>query len=465
MKLLQSLMLGWLPLLLAAAMLMGTGVESSLGPIALGLISVAVLYLVLASFRQGSDGVEASVDASETTHCFAGTLVRVHVDAMSKPWLRATDVASCLSFPLKSGQLARRFPKEFARANPALATWYVSRPMLSKLAAMAYREQTSRFIAWVDREILGTDRALSDATSNVPQPHPQAAPAARSWIARHWSGEAGLPMAVFGVGTVVAVVVSMLLTIDGPEDITLHYRFAAMQYLLSVTVATGLLYWWGRGVVQAAHRWVIADGSPLFAALAALAGFAAVGFAVDQAIDRERQYLLNEFVTVVSDSDSPARVWLYEGDKVVIVEGHLGFGTTNRFRELIERSPKVRLVSLQSYGGRAAEGFALMKEIADRRLNTLAWQECMSACTAAYLGGVERYATDETRFGFHRSGFHWQKAANGLNQDDWAMLQKMRSLQIDRRFIARALQPSIHGMYEPPVADAAAAGVVTEVWR
>ena len=461
----QSLTLGWLPLAIAALILYWAGFDSIAIAAVLGLVSVAIFYFALASIKRGSDRIDAAIDQSETTHWVVGSRVRVYVDAAGRIWFRASDIAALIPQNVNSEKFARRYPKGYSRANPAVDAWYLTRETLSAIAARDYAEATSRLMAAIDREIVGVHRDLP-ANPDTPKPVHARPPATKAnWLLRHWHGQLGLMISLFGSGSGVAALALLLHLINGPEDITVHYRLAAVQYLLFAIGTAVVLYWWGRGVIHAAQRWIAADRPILVALLSMAVGMGAVGVAASQVIDRERQYLLTEFLTIVSDADPKATVELFEGGHEIVVEGEMGFGTTNRVRALLAENPQVRLVSLTSPGGRAAEGFALMHEIEARKLNTLAWQTCMSACTAAYLGGVQRFATAETQFGFHRSGFHWRKDDGQLSESDHKLVARMRELSIDERFITRSIEPSIHGLYEPRVHEAVAAGIVTEVWR
>lgn len=460
-----SLTLGWLPLAIAALVLYWTGFDSVAIAAALGLLSVAILYFALSSLKRGSDRIDAAIDQSEVTHWLAGSRIRIYIDTAGRLWFRASDIAALIPQDVSSERFVRRYPKGYSRVNPAVDALYLTRETLSAIAARDYAATTSRLMAAIDREIVGVHRNLPAKSDTAKPVHTRPSTTKANWLLRHWHGQLGLMTSLFGSGSGVAGLALLLHLINGPEDITVHYRLAAVQYLLFAIGTAVVLYWWGRGVIHAAQRWIAADRSILVALFPMVLGMGAVGIAASHVIDRERQYLLTEFLTIVRDADSKATVQLLANGHEVVVEGRMGFGTTNRVRALLVENPQVSLVSLTSPGGRAAEGFALMHEIEARKLNTLAWQTCMSACTAAYLGGVQRFATEETQFGFHRSGFRWRKDDGKLSESDHKLVARMRELSIDERFITRSIEPSIHGLYEPNVHEAVAAGIVTEVWR
>ena len=65
----------------------------------------------------------------------------------------------------------------------------------------------------------------------------------------------------------------------------------------------------------------------------------------------------------------------------------------------------MRTVILSGPGGRASVGFALFQMFRERKLATHVSSTCASACTIAFLGGVERTVSPSGRLGFHAASF------------------------------------------------------------
>jgi hypothetical protein len=87
------------------------------------------------------------------------------------------------------------------------------------------------------------------------------------------------------------------------------------------------------------------------------------------------------------------------------VEGTYGLRSAAAVREALGRNRDIKEVVLAGPGGRASSGFALFHMFRDRKLATRVDGGCASACTLAFLGGVDRSIGPKGRLGFHRASF------------------------------------------------------------
>ena len=79
-----------------------------------------------------------------------------------------------------------------------------------------------------------------------------------------------------------------------------------------------------------------------------------------------------------------------DGTEAEIVGG-LKYGLADDFVKILGASRHVKIVHLDSTGGRLGEGEKLYEIIRSRGLTTYVSSKCMSACTLAFAGGRERY--------------------------------------------------------------------------
>ena len=116
---------------------------------------------------------------------------------------------------------------------------------------------------------------------------------------------------------------------------------------------------------------------------------ASIGTIVRQAVP---QVIESWRVAFQNDPDIPAysiRV-MRDGTEVEIVGG-LKYGLTDDFVKILGASRGVKVVHLNSIGGRLGEGKKLFETIRSRGLTTYVSSKCLSACTLAFAGGRERY--------------------------------------------------------------------------
>ena len=87
------------------------------------------------------------------------------------------------------------------------------------------------------------------------------------------------------------------------------------------------------------------------------------------------------------------------------VDGAYGLRSEEAVRRALDENKGVREVVLAGPGGRIATGLAIFHMIRDRKLATRVETSCASACTIAFLGGIERSLAPTARLGFHRASF------------------------------------------------------------
>lgn len=109
------------------------------------------------------------------------------------------------------------------------------------------------------------------------------------------------------------------------------------------------------------------------------------------------------------------------------VAGAYGLGSEEAVRQALEQHRSVREVVLAGPGGRISAGLAIFRMIRDARLATRVETACASACTIAFLGGVERTVSPSGRLGFHRASFP------GMDEDDmYDSNRRMRNFLVQR---------------------------------
>lgn len=464
-----------LPLLVAFAVLYLFGMRSAFTTAALLVISVTVLFFALSSVLRGVDAAQDARDTGEQTFRHAGRDLRVYVDAQGEIWLRAADLKPILEYDQSNAVLARRYPTRFAQVHPAIDAWFMHHEALRDFVGPSGKVHVQRFLTWFTRDVLGMYRFERGVTKSRTLAVPSSAGSALTpskptgnivlnWFRHQWRGELGLMSAVFGGAIVVGSASWLVHLLQEPVDITLHYRLSALIYVTQLAVVSGGMYWWGRGVLYSTQRWLASDHSLLAALMATVLGFGSVFYGLSTIVDTDKQYFLTDFFTIMLDADDKPKVDFDGATHRILLDGALGFGATNRVRQVLAGYPNSTGIELKSYGGRTSEGFALMALISKYELETFVKAECMSACVYAYMGGWQRHVASSAQFGLHRSGFTWQAAGKGRNGIDEAFASIMRSVGVDEAFINRGLEPSIHEIYMPSVKDVLEAKLATNLW-
>jgi hypothetical protein len=144
--------------------------------------------------------------------------------------------------------------------------------------------------------------------------------------------------------------------------------------------------------------------------------------------------------------------------------GGITFGVTNEMQELLDADVVIRVVHLNSRGGRVAEARKLRDLIRERRLITYTASVCASACTIAFMGGVQRYIAPEARLGFHQESFPGltdeQLADEETTDRDWLI-----AAGVPAWFVERAFSTPSSSMWWPKPEELAHAGIITGIAR
>jgi hypothetical protein len=98
-------------------------------------------------------------------------------------------------------------------------------------------------------------------------------------------------------------------------------------------------------------------------------------------------------------------LYIFPGGTELEFAGGITFGATDEVRVLLDADPHIRVIHLNSPGGRVGEAHKLKDLIRERQLVTYTSSECASACTIAFMGGVQRFLALEAKLGFHRADF------------------------------------------------------------
>jgi hypothetical protein len=88
----------------------------------------------------------------------------------------------------------------------------------------------------------------------------------------------------------------------------------------------------------------------------------------------------------------------------IFFRGGIDFGLADDLSALMERSPGIQGIVLDSYGGRVYAARDAAEVISKHKLNTYAPRSCKSACTILFLAGKQRHLGEGAVFHFHRYG-------------------------------------------------------------
>lgn len=155
---------------------------------------------------------------------------------------------------------------------------------------------------------------------------------------------------------------------------------------------------------------------------------------------------------------APVTLELRADGKSLLLSGGINDGSAAKLEEALGRAPGVRTIVLASDGGWIREGERLAAVIRERKLNTYVEQRCSSACTVAFLAGVDRAAAPDARIGFHAARFVGAPA--GVQES--SRLKKLyQQAGLPAPFVEKALSTDTKDMWYPSQSAMIDAGVLT----
>lgn len=275
-------------------------------------------------------------------------------------------------------------------------------------------------------------------------------------------GTASLPQTLYFRGTWAAIALllgfgSVSAAVFAGDEVRLPH--IVIPALLCSAASVFAIY--QIGLLTIAARRVGGRGAFAMTFGAAAAASIAIGAL---AIDRAAPALVELWNIYSGDTAlNQLAVRVSEDGSTLYVEGSYGLGGEELVRRALDHNPGIRTVVLAGPGGRLSVGFELYDMFHERRLATRVDDECASACTFAFLGGIERSISPGGRLGFHRGSFP------GLSDND--LFETNRDLRrfllytakLAPQFVARVLATPADDIWEPTPEELLAGQVVNRV--
>jgi hypothetical protein len=287
-----------------------------------------------------------------------------------------------------------------------------------------------------------------------------------NYIGRHWNGRNSLPFAYWVNGSLLTGALTFAVTLLRGQieksDASLRVMASAGLALIAVSLVAWI--WSSVGIWRSATRHPYRGGSGGWAMAAkivmVLGGIGMVARAPSLFL------ATREFGQLAAGSDPIGRsasITVRPGG-VLQVDGFLSLGFADRFAETLRKNRNVRVVVLNSPGGRILEGERFARQAKAAGLDTIAEGECASACILPFLAGKRRLLGANARLGFHQPSFPGASAAeNQLGID--AFKRSIIEAGVSQSFANQAVTAAPDDMWYPDFRTLVDAGVITGVDR
>ena len=290
-----------------------------------------------------------------------------------------------------------------------------------------------------------------------------------NFIARYWRGEYSLGISYWWFGfvgniavTFLTVGIVMLFRTDNGYEPRAIFGSLISVWLLIIA----FIVWQVTGVWRSADRLIarrqvvgkragwatVAKVVVVLGLLNSISTFFKSG--LPQLVESSRMAFLD-------DPDIPAySIRVMRNGTEAEIAGGFKYGLTDDFSKVLKASRQIKVVHLDSLGGRVGEAFKLNSVLKAQRVDTCVSNECYSACTIAFAAGRNRFIRKGAVLGFHAPAFPGMTTSE---LQDAALDQKRLFIDagFNRKFVDKALSTPSSELWKPSADLMAAADVIT----
>ncbi len=307
---------------------------------------------------------------------------------------------------------------------------------------------------------MNTPLAATDAAppfeDTVPQgPVADASAPASNFIAKHWRGAYGLAFSYWVCGA--ALTLLLLGLSHGLQSSHLMHglgqRGSGASILLLYASLLLVTVWQLVGIWRSAGFHSQRGGQSGWGTVArAMVLLAVARTGID--LYQTGYPLMAEGVNLLLNEDRtpPYAIRLLRNGTELELAGGMPFGTANAMQQALDAAPGVKVIHLNSQGGRMQEADRLFQLIRSRQLVTYTSAQCSSACAFAFLAGRQRLVGENGQLGFHSVsvGGLSGREIKTINEEYRAALQ---SRGVPVAFIDHALSTPPSAIWQPTHAE------------
>ncbi len=155
---------------------------------------------------------------------------------------------------------------------------------------------------------------------------------------------------------------------------------------------------------------------------------------------------------VGEDHPPPHAIRLLRDGTELELSGGMPFGTADAVQHALDAAPGIKVIHLNSQGGRMQEAYQLFKTIRSRDLITYTSAQCASACAFAFLAGRERFIGEKGQLGFHSVSIGTLSGRDIKDIND-EYRRALQSRGVPDSFIDHALSTSPKDIWVPTHAE------------
>jgi len=290
-------------------------------------------------------------------------------------------------------------------------------------------------------------------------------PKKRSYFFRHWKGELSLAVSywinIFLLS--IAIRFGLIAFATYVDQAQQNIRVLFFAFFVSFASFIFIIYPWQIiGTWRSANSHIKRTKKYLWAVVTKIAIVLGMMGTIGQMPNYYPQ--LKEYwkISFEIDKFSKKEFSLLQNGEELVISGGISFGLTEEVRKIFKNHPGIKIIRLDSFGGRVKEARFLRDFIRDKNLVTYSSRGCLSACTIPFLAGSQRILNQRAKLGFHQYSF---PGLSGEQFKEAYLKEKafMTAIGVDPKFSEKAFSTASDDMWYPSHVELLSANVVTRI--
>lgn len=292
------------------------------------------------------------------------------------------------------------------------------------------------------------------------------------FIKKHWQGRLTLPIALWWVVVVPLLLLSLL------EPWLLENLFSDSQTRIKATffslfLTRFILFIWQLvGLVRSSDKDylfkkdITRTRAVQFFMVLAVAFNLVYSFDTIQAANfhHTQQQTAANYRALQQQQANRYQLHILNNQQMLFISGEIAIGITAKVTQLLDKTPSVHSVFLQSAGGQVFEGRGLAKLFKQRKLTTYAFNECSSACVTAFIGGTHRVLYAGSRIGFHQytheTTQNMPRTLHNIDEEQQRDVALFKQYGVKPEFLTKIFQAPPEQMWYPTPQELLQANVI-----
>jgi hypothetical protein len=286
-----------------------------------------------------------------------------------------------------------------------------------------------------------------------------------NWFKLHWQGLLPLGLSywvnVFAIGVALLLVSPPFFQLLADSDATTAFR--GVVIIAFYVFITGIAVWQLVGLYRSADKHSSRGGTTGWAMVAKLMVLIGVTRYCYDMSQTGVPFIIASGKLVIGESElPPLSIRVMNQGTEIELQGGLEFGTSEKLAQILADNPLVKIIHLNSLGGRIVEANKLAAIVKNNDLITYSKTHCLSACPIVFLAGKEKLLGKGAKLGFHSASFGGVSGSE-LKELNTELLFQLEQANVSSWFVKKVSKVSSDDMWNPSTDELIKAHVIDEV--